>query len=69
MWVASGNRRDIARKNPSAVLIPETFQHFDSSSIACEIMPSTTRLPNALPPHAVTSDASDRFGSNSFADA
>src|SRR5689334_439964 len=37
MWVASGTRSDTARKNFSAVLTPETFQHCDSSSIRCEI--------------------------------
>jgi hypothetical protein len=45
MWVASGTRSDTARKNFSAVLTPETFQHCDSSSIRCEITAIEVPLP------------------------
>jgi hypothetical protein len=36
MWVASGTRSSTARKKVSAVLTPETFRQWDSSSMLCD---------------------------------
>jgi hypothetical protein len=47
MWVASGTRSDTARKNSSAVLIPEILQEADSLSITPKVIVSCSPgLPN-----------------------